>query len=232
MTTITVSLPDGAKQSHTEQTTALDIAKGISEGLARAVVAAEIDGRISDAFRPLGELTDREEIDLKLLTTRDREALDVLRHSCAHIMARAVMRLFDGVSLAFGPATGGGFYYDFDLEHKLTEDDFPAIEKEMKSIIKGAEPFERFVLSHGEALELCRDLKQDLKVEHLQTGLADEQSVSFYRQGEFVDLCRGPHVPNAAKIKAIKLLSVAGCLLEGGCFGAPIATTVRNRLLR
>lgn len=129
------------------------------------------------------------------------------------------MRLYEGVSLAFGPTTSGGFYYDFDLPEKISEDDFPKIEAEMAKIIKQKEPFERLSLSHAEALRLCDDLKQDLKVEHLRTGLSGEQSVSFYRQGEFVDLCRGPHIPDAGKIKAIKLLSVAGAYWKGDASG-------------
>ena len=125
------------------------------------------------------------------------------------------MRLFPGVSLAFGPTTGNGFYYDFDLEHKLNEEDFPKIEAEMQRIVKEAEPFERFLLPRDKAAELCRDLKQALKVEHISTGLSDHGDLSFYRQGEFVDLCRGPHVPNAGKIKAFKVLSVAGTYWKG-----------------
>jgi threonyl-tRNA synthetase len=134
-------------------------------------------------------------------------------------MARAVMRLFDGVSLAFGPTTEGGFYYDFDLPVTISEDDFPKIEAEMKKIVKEKEPFERFILDRDEARKLCDDLKQDLKVEHIDTGLADQPTVSFYRQGEFVDLCRGPHIPNAGKIKAIKMMSVAGSHWKGDTSG-------------
>ncbi len=130
-------------------------------------------------------------------------------------MARAVMRLFDGVQLAFGPSIEGGFYYDFEMEHTLTEDDFPAIEAEMKRIIAEDEPFERIVEPRDKALAICRDLRQDLKVEHLQTGLADHNTLSFYRQGEFIDLCRGPHVPSPKSIGAFKLLSVAGAYWKG-----------------
>lgn len=203
----------------------MDVARGISEGLARSVIAAETGGKIVDAIRPLGELAQIESIGgdqplpLKLLTSRDAEALGVLRHSAAHVMARAVMRLWKGVSLAFGPTTEGGFYYDFDLEHKISEDDFPAIEAEMKKIIKDKEPFERFILDRDEARKLCDDLNQDLKVEHIETGLSDQETVSFYRQGEFVDLCRGPHIPDAGKIKAIKMMSVAGSHWKGDTAG-------------
>ena len=217
---VDVRLPDGSIQSHPADATPMDIAKGISEGLARSVVAAEVDEKIIDSFRPLGELAgDDGSVALKLLTTRDTVSLDVLRHSAAHVMARAVMRLFKGVSLAFGPTTSGGFYYDFDLPEKISEDDFPKIEAEMKKIIKAKEPFERFSLERDEARKLCDDLDQDLKVEHIDTGLGDQSSVSFYRQGEFVDLCRGPHIPHAGMIKAIKMLSVAGAYWKGDASG-------------
>ncbi|MBL8814157.1 MAG: threonine--tRNA ligase, partial [Planctomycetaceae bacterium] len=142
-----------------------------------------------------------------------------MRHSCAHIMARAVMRLFPGVGLAFGPTTGQGFYYDFDLATPIREDDFPRIEAEMQKIIDAAEPFERFVADREEAIQLCSDLKQTLKTEHIRTGLADHPTLSFYRQGEFVDLCRGPHIPHAGKVKAFKLTSVAGSYWKGNSAG-------------
>src|SRR5690606_25850556 len=120
----------------------------------------------------------------------------------AHIMARAVMRLFDGVQLAFGPTIEGGFYYDFELEHKLTEEDFPAIEAEMKKIIKEDQPFERIEQSRDQALQVVTDLDQKYKIEHIQTGLKDLPSLSFYQQGEFIDLCRGPHIPRPKAIGA------------------------------
>ncbi|MEL7334655.1 MAG: threonine--tRNA ligase, partial [Planctomycetota bacterium] len=218
--TVIVRLPDGNTTTHPATTTPIQIAEGISSGLARSVLAAEVAGSIVDAARPLGEVADDgQTVDLRLLTSRDDEALEVLRHSAAHVMARAVMKLFDGVSLAFGPVTEGGFYYDFDLPRKVTEDDFAAIEAEMKKIIKAKEPFERFALPRDEARQLCDDMDQDLKVEHIQTGLSDHDSVSFYRQGEFVDLCRGPHIPDAGRIKAIKVLSVAGAYWKGDASG-------------
>jgi threonyl-tRNA synthetase len=218
--TVQIQLPDGTLAEHPADTTAMDVAVGISEGLARSVVAAEVDGAIVDATRPLGELAQAgQPLPLKLLTQRDDAALGVLRHSAAHVMARAVMRLYKGVSLAFGPTTEGGFYYDFDLPEKISEEDFPKIEAEMKSIIKDKESFERFVLNRDEARKLCDDLDQDLKVEHIDTGLADQSTVSFYRQGEFVDLCRGPHIPHAGKIKAIKMMSLAGSHWKGDTSG-------------
>jgi threonyl-tRNA synthetase len=210
-----VQLPDGSVVEHADDATPLDVAAKISERLAKAVIAAKVDGRIVDASRPLAEATEKRPVELKLLTDRDPEALGVLRHSCAHVMARAVMRLFPDVSLAFGPTLANGYYYDFDLPRHISEEDFPRIEAEMKSIVAEAEPFERFVMDRDEAVEFLNGMHQDLKVEHVRTGLGDHAAVSFYRQGEFVDLCRGPHIPDAGRIKAFKLLSVAGSYWKG-----------------
>lgn len=212
---IDVLLPDGNTMSVSDDATSMDVALGISAGLARVVVAAEVDGNLVDATAPLERWKDSQPLPVKLLTERDAAALVVMRHSCAHVMARAVMRLFKGVSLAFGPVRGNVFYYDFGLDHQISEDDFPAIENEMRKIVKEKEPFEQFLLDREQATALCLDLGQELKVEHIATGLAEHSQLGFYRQGEFVDLCRGPHVPNAGKIKAFKLLSVAGAYWKG-----------------
>lgn len=212
---IEVQLPDGTIVEKEDNATALDVAAGISDGLARATAAAKIDGTTVDAMRPLSELTELRPVPLQLLTTRDEEAAAVMRHSCAHIMARAIMRLYEGVGLAFGPVKGNTFYYDFDLATPISEDDFPKIEAEMKKIVKEGEAFERFTMDRDESIQFCSDLNQELKVEHIQTGLADHDSLSFYRQGEFVDLCRGPHIPHAGMVKAFKVLSVAGSHWKG-----------------
>ncbi len=214
-----VQLPDGSIVEHPENASAMDVANKIGPRLAKAVIAAKVGNKIIDAARPLAAATEDRPVPLKLLTEKDPEALDVLRHSSAHVMARAIMRLYPGVSLAFGPTISNGFYYDFDLAHKLSEADFEAIEKEMAAIIEKAEPFEQFSLDREKAVGLCQDLKQSLKVEHIQTGLADHQELGFYRQGEFVDLCRGPHIPDAGRIKAFKLLSVAGAYWKGDASG-------------
>lgn len=214
-----VQLPDGSIVEHPDQATAMDVASRIGPRLAKAVIAAQIGDQIVDACRPLADLTQLKPVPLKLLTEKDPESLDVLRHSCAHVMARAVMRRFDGVSLAFGPTIHHGFYYDFETTHKLSEDDFAAIEEEMAAIVQQAEPFEQFLLPREKAIQLCQDLKQGLKVEHIETGLAAHNELGFYRQGEFVDLCRGPHIPDAGKIKAFKLLSVAGAYWKGDAQG-------------
>lgn len=209
---ISVELPDGSVKEYADGSSAWDVASSIGQRLANACVAAEVNGKVVDLKLPLPA---EGPVKLKLLTEKDAAALAVLRHSTAHVMARAVMRLWPDVNLAFGPTTGHGFYYDFDLSHKISEEDFPKIEAEMAAIVKEAEPFERFSLGRDESVKFCGDLKQGLKVEHIQTGLADHASMSFYRQGEFVDLCRGPHIPDAGRIKAFKLLSVAGSYWKG-----------------
>jgi len=211
---IQIQLPDGSVKEYPDESTAGDVAQSIGSRLAAACLAAEVNGRIVDLKTPL-PASNGEPLKLKLLTEKDPAALGVMRHSAAHVMARAVMRLFPGVGLAFGPTLPYGFYYDFDLDQKIREDDFPRIEAEMQKIIAEAEPFERFSLSREDALKFCADLDQKLKVEHISTGLADHPSLSFYRQGEFVDLCRGPHIPDAGRIKAFKLLSIAGSYWKG-----------------
>lgn len=207
-----VKLPDGKQLEIVDPATIQNVAETIGPGLAKAAVAGEVDGQVVGLDY---KLPSDEEVKLRILTKKDPEALAVMRHSCAHVMARAVMRLFDGVQLAFGPTIEGGFYYDFELEHALTEDDFSAIEAEMKKIIKLDEPFERIEQPRDEALTICRDLGQELKVEHIQDGLADHEDLSFYRQGEFIDLCRGPHIRNPKLIGAYKMLSVAGAYWKG-----------------
>ena len=167
-----------------------------------------MNGELVDLNRELPP--DPPEVSFQVLTDRDPESLEVLRHSTAHIMARAVMRLFPGTQLAFGPALANGFYYDIDSPTPITEADFPRIEAEMKNIVAAAEPFERFERPTLEARALCADLKQELKVEHIDEVLRRDSTLSFYRQGEFIDLCRGPHIPHAGKVGAFKLLSIAG----------------------
>jgi threonyl-tRNA synthetase len=207
-----VQLPDGKILEFSKRVRARDVAAEIGPGLAKATLAAELDGTLTGADTWLPE---EGEVAVRLITKRDPEALEIMRHSAAHVMARAVMRLFDGVELAFGPNVENGFYYDFATEKPLSEDDFEKIEKEMKLIVKEDEAFERLEYPRDEAIALLRDLGQNLKVEHLQEGLEEEETVSFYRQGEFLDLCRGPHVPSAKSVGAFKLMSLAGAYWKG-----------------
>jgi threonyl-tRNA synthetase len=212
---VQIKLPDGTIKEYPEGVRPREVAEGIGKRLADAAVAAVADGAVVDLDRPLDDGAERP-VELRLLTPRDREALNVLRHSSAHIMARAILRLFPGARLAFGPTTASGFYYDVDVPGRpLSEDDFPAIEAEMAEIVRAAEPFERFSLPVPDARQFCEDLGQRYKVEHIDDELYKYGVLSFYRQGEFVDLCRGPHIPHAGKVGAFKLLSIAGAYWKG-----------------
>jgi threonyl-tRNA synthetase len=209
---LTLRLPDNSIKQVPEGARPREIAESIGKRLAQAAIAAKVNSTIVDLDRELtSEMANGSgEIPFQILTDKDRDALDVLRHSSAHVMARAVMRLFPGVQLAFGPTIENGFYYDIDCTPPIREEDFSRIEAEMGKIIAAAEPFERFERPTAEARGLVQDLKQGYKVEHIDDDLKQFPSLSFYRQGEFIDLCRGPHIPHAGKIGAFKVLSIAG----------------------
>jgi threonyl-tRNA synthetase len=204
----TLKLPDGSIKQVPPGTRPRDVAEGIGKRLAQAAIAAKVNGTVVDLDRELP--AENGEASFQVLTEKDPDALDVLRHSSAHVMARAVLRLFPGAQLAFGPATEHGFYYDIHSPTPITEADFPRIEEEMKKIVAAGEPFERFERPTHEGRALCEDMAQEFKVEHIDDELCKYPTLSFYRQGEFIDLCRGPHLPHAGKIGAFKLLSIAG----------------------
>jgi threonyl-tRNA synthetase len=203
---LTVKLPDGSSRQYPAGTSAKQVAESIGKRLAKDAVAAKVDGNVVDlaAELPAGEHT------VAILTEKDPESLEMLRHSSAHVMARAVLRLFPGAQLAFGPPLETGYYYDILSPTPIREEDFPRIEEEMKKIVALAEPFERFERSVPEGRALCQDMHQEFKVEHIDDDLKKYPTLSFYRQGEFVDLCRGPHIPNAGRVGAFKLMSIAG----------------------
>ncbi|MFL5339947.1 MAG: threonine--tRNA ligase [Gemmataceae bacterium] len=209
---ISLKLPDGSVKQVPIGTRPRQVAEGIGKRLAQVAIAAKVNGQIVDLDREIAPPADAggSPVEFAILREQDRDALDVLRHSCAHVMARAVMRLFPGTQLAFGPAIENRFYYDIDSPTPIKEEDFPRIEAEMKKIVAAAEPFERFERSIPDGRQLVADLGQALKVEHIDEELSKFPSVSFYRQGEFIDLCRGPHIPHAGRIGAFKLLSIAG----------------------
>src|SRR5512143_273387 len=171
---VQIKLPDGSVKECPEGIRPREVAEQIGRRLAEAAVAAVANGSVVDLDRPIEDgVKANAPIELRILTPGDREALDVLRHSTAHIMARAILRLFPGARLAFGPTTATGFYYDVDLpgDHALSESDFPAIEAEMAKIVAAAEPFERFTLPVPDARQFCEDLGQGLKVEHIDDEL-------------------------------------------------------------
>ncbi len=201
-----ISLPDGSIKEFEGGVTGHQVALSISEGLARAAVAVEVDGAMRDLSRPI-----EEDATLRILTLRDAEGVEIYRHSSAHIMALAVKRLFPGVKLAIGPVIENGFYYDFD-EVTLKQEDFKAIEKEMQKIVSERLEFERSVLTKAAALERFAD--EPYKVE-LINELPAGETITCYRIGEFDDLCRGPHLPSTRMLKAYKLLKLAGAYWRG-----------------
>lgn len=196
-----LSLEEGARCS--------DAAKAINESLARNAVAAKVNGVLCDLSHEL-----KEGDKLELLTLKDHDGLEVYRHTCAHVLAQAVKTIFPTCKLAIGPVIENGFYYDFDFNTPITQEDFEKIEAEMQKIIKANTPIERFELSRKEAVELMSGYNEKYKVE-LINDLPDDAVISFYKQGSFTDLCRGPHLPSTGKIKAFKLTSIAGAYWRG-----------------
>ena len=208
---INITLPDGAVRQYEKGTTALDIARSISEGLARKVLAANVNGEVWDASRPI-----QDDVSLKLLTWNDPEGKKTFWHSSAHLMAEAVEALFPGVKFWVGPAIEHpqGFYYDMDLgDKKISEDDLVILEKKMNELAKNNSVYERKEISKPEAIQFFT-LKNDEYKLDLIAGLQDGD-ITFYTQGGFTDLCRGPHIPNTGLIKAVKLTNIAGAYWKG-----------------
>jgi threonyl-tRNA synthetase len=211
---ITVSLPDGTPLELAEGASGADAAASIGPGLAKAALAIKVDGELRDLSAPL---PDRSEI--AILTDRDPEALELIRHDAAHVMAEAVMELYPGTKVTIGPPIESGFYYDFEFPSrtKVTEDDLEKIEQAMKGHIAADEGFERRDVPVAEAIEVFKAQDQSFKVELIEDLVRDEgvETVSLYRNGPFEDLCRGPHGPSTGRIKAIKLSSLAGAYWRG-----------------
>lgn len=206
-----VRLPDGSIKIYDGPVTPGQIAREISEGLWRNAAGAIVNGQLWDLERPIDF-----DCELKIVKLEEPEAAEIYRHTMSHIMAQAVMRIYgaDKVKLGIGPTIENGFYYDFDIQDvKITEEDLSKIEEEMKKIIKEDLKIERFELPKAEAIELMKERGQVYKVELIEE-ITDEK-VSFYKQGEFIDLCRGPHLPSTGKVKHFKLLSVSGAYWRG-----------------
>jgi threonyl-tRNA synthetase len=200
-----ITFPDGNIKAFENPPTGHDIARSISEGFARNCVALQKNGDLLDLSARV-----EEDAAVKLVTTRDPEALHILRHSAAHVMAQAILHLYKDAHLTIGPAVEDGFYYDIDME-PISEEDFPKIEAEIKKAVKAKEPFRRTAVSKAEALEFYKN--EPYKLEMIR-DLADG-TISFYRHGDFTDLCRGPHVPHTGFIKAFKLMKVSGAYWRG-----------------
>ncbi|WP_026896223.1 threonine--tRNA ligase [Clostridiisalibacter paucivorans] len=209
MADIIITLPDGSEKKYNDSVKVLDVAKDISQGLARAVVGAEVNGQLVGLDYEI-----KENSNLKLLKFENEGGQEVFRHTSSHILAQAVKRLFPDTKLAIGPAIDNGFYYDFDTEHRFTPEDLEKIEKEMKKIVKEGYDLERFELPRDEAINFLKEKEEDYKVE-LVRDLPEDAIISFYKQGDFVDLCAGPHLLNTKKVKAFKLTSIAGAYWRG-----------------
>ena len=205
-----ITLKDGSKKEYAQAMPIIDIARDISEGLARVACVGEVDGQVED----LRTVLDRD-CELNILTAKDEAGLAALRHTASHVMAQAIKRLYPSAKLAIGPSIADGFYYDIDFETPITADDLEKIEAEMKKIIKEALPLERFTLPREEALALMKEKEEPYKVELIE-DLPEGEEISFYKQGEFTDLCAGPHLMNTKEVgKAYKLTSIAGAYWRG-----------------
>ncbi len=204
-----VTLPDGSQRDYDKAVTVAGIAESIGAGLARAALAGRVDGVLVDTSFEVS--TDAE---VAIVTERDSDGLEVLRHSCAHLMAQAVQRLFPKVQVTIGPVIEDGFFYDFAFERAFTPEDLLAIGKMMQAIVKEDLVVERSIMSRDKAVAMFKDMGEVYKVDIME-GIPGDEDLSFYRQGEFIDLCRGPHVPSTGKFAAFKLTSVAGAYWRG-----------------
>ena len=207
---IHVKLPDGSDKEVPKGTTALDIAKSISPRLADAALAAKTNGDLIDLTRPLEKDTD-----LRMLTEKDPEALEVYRHSSAHLLAAAVLELFPETKLGHGPATESGFFYDFYRPTPFTPEDLEKIEKKMQELVQQNIPYAREFLPRDEGLAEFKKEGDFMKCHFIEQFTKPDEKISIYRTGKFLDFCRGPHIPSTGKIKAFKLLNIAGAYWLG-----------------
>ena len=204
-----ITLPDGSQKQFNHSVSIHEIAESIGPRLAKAALAGKVDGDIVDTSHML-----EDDAEVAIVTIKDEAGLEVLRHSCAHLMAQAVQRLFPSAQVTIGPVIEDGFYYDFAYERTFTPEDLEAIEKKMHEITKEDLGVTRSLMSRSEAIDFFNKKEEKYKVEILES-IPSEENLSFYNQGEFTDLCRGPHVPNTAKLQAFKLTKVAGAYWRG-----------------
>ena len=204
-----ITLPDGSQRQFDHPVSVHEVAESIGPGLAKAAVAGKVGDAVVDT-----SYTIEEDSDLSIVTSKDDDGLEVLRHSCAHLMAQAVQDIFPSAQVTIGPVIEDGFYYDFAYERPFTPEDLEKIEKRMTELSKEDLQVERSLMSRDEAVALFREMGEEYKVQILES-IPTEEDLSFYKQGEFIDLCRGPHVPNTGKLKAFKLTKVAGAYWRG-----------------
>ena len=207
---VTVTLPDGSQRTFTGTTTGFDVASNIGPGLAKAALAVKVNGDMWDLMRPLPG-----DCDLAIVTARDEDGLELLRHDCAHVMAQAVQELFPGTQVTIGPVIDDGFFYDFAREKPFTEEDLPVIEQRMKEIVARDLPIEREVWDRNEAIKHFKSIGEHYKAEII-SDLPEEETITIYRQGDWYDLCRGPHLPSTGKLGThFKLMKVSGAYWRG-----------------
>ena len=204
-----ITLPDGSQKQFDHPVTVMEVATDIGPGLAKATLAGEVDGRLRDASHVM-----EEDAELRIITARDEEGLDIIRHSTAHLMAMAVERLYPESQCTIGPTIQDGFFYDFSFPPGFTMEDLDRIGAEMRRIVKDALPIEREVWSRGQAIQFFRQEGEEYKAKIIEDLPGDEE-ISLYRQGEWIDLCRGPHVPNTSKLGQFKLTKLAGAYWRG-----------------
>lgn len=206
---VSITLPDGSKREFENAPSVLDIAKNISVSLAKAALAGRVDGRLVD----LSHVVDKD-AEVAIVTGRDPEGLELIRHSTAHLMAQAVKELFPSAQVTIGPAIENGFYYDFSFERPFTPEDLKKIEARMDEIVKRDLPVERVEMARDEAVKFFLDMGEKYKAKLIE-AIPEGETISLYRQGDFIDLCRGPHVPSTGKLKVHKLMKVAGAYWRG-----------------
>ena len=207
---LTLTFPDGATRDYDAGVTAMEVAKGISKGLAKKVLAAKLDGKLVDASLPIND-----NAKIELVTADDPEGLELIRHDAAHVLAEAVQELFPGTQVTIGPVIENGFYYDFYRDEPFSDEDFAAIEKKMAFIINRNDKFERIVMDRNEAIKTFKDMGEDFKAELIE-DLPEDEVITIYKQGKWFDLCLGPHLPSTGKVgKAFKLMKVAGAYWRG-----------------
>ena len=204
-----ITLPDGTQKDFETPVTLQGVAASIGEGLANAAIAGEVNGALVDTSHLIDQ-----DAEVSIITAKDDAGIEVLRHSCAHLMAQAVQQLFPKAQVTIGPTIEDGFYYDFAFERAFTPEDLAAIEKKMKDLASARQTVSRSIMSRDEAISFFQEKGEHYKVEILQS-IPSGEDLSFYQQGDFVDLCRGPHVPDTGKIKAFKLTKVAGAYWRG-----------------
>ncbi|WP_288344180.1 threonine--tRNA ligase [Duodenibacillus massiliensis] len=206
---ITVTLPDASRREYEAGVTVADVAQSIGAGLAKAALCGKVDGKLVDLSYKL-----EKDASVAIVTAKDPEGLELLRHSTAHLMAQAVKELYPTAEVTIGPAIENGFYYDFKYERPFTPEDLTAIEARMHELAKKDIPVERFVMDRDEAVKYFKGLGEHYKAEII-AGIPQGETISLYRQGDFTDLCRGPHVPSTGKLKVFKLMKVAGAYWRG-----------------